>query len=889
MPSQAECNKAWDEIDDLKVTVSEEPLKEFFPRLKLYNHLSRDKIEAILSCECDKCTTDRRYFQGASVKEYFNKIETGGEDGPSKAILALLIYIRHPSLIRNVLIYGNLCDRSFSSQVNRTGNTGITKESLMNHYWEKMTLDDKHESKFTAKCFVEHMHKFASPVFHSEEFEIYSPSTILPFINERPLRLSEGPGIPINIFQFDIHQHHRRKKSSAANGSAKALDFEFACGIGSFVRKEISPVSTLEKWWQEKENIDLAARTKNPNIIKTCKTYSQNGKFNLIFPYYKSGDLEVYLKSPKTQARVEGDPVWKNFISIVCAIEALGKTQTETPRDQSKDHLSVPSNTEPIMLGYHFDLKPANILVADDGRWIVSDFGQAYFKRGDKSSGVAYQGGTDAYAPPELSNVTSKYLDRYDVFSLGCILLELIAYVVGGPSKRAEFIECRKSTDDRGETSRVWVFNPKTGKPELKNDIKTFMESTMHGCDMTKSKNGRAFLRELLGIAFEMLAPDVTQRLGIFLVRQNLERLVVKYNGGSPQSAVFTMKPVPKDIPATALSDRRYYFYNDADGDPLATDLATLVVKYPDEDEDWVHVEVLRDGRDFLPIKIKRSRHMFVPVYGFGTNVTCDLQKDAQFYLSEVDTIAPKLKNSHFFGVANERRQRGMFPAAFAAQLSLTGQEILLSRTVSTFGCNRPRQGQMTRHVEKFLKATLTLNNDKQIDIYQDIDQPFAATAEIWKEMIPEGLKEHESTVHAYRLAVFSGHSIVLFKCHPEWTIERNYPPDHDKRVLTFKPTNSGKSRTFKASILCPPGRGSYPTNQRRGSGTSSSSSTTSCTESAPFAGIPFSHHDLEDIEKKTIFEVKSFDLGFNDENDAKDFSDAFLYAKEESHKERHP
>ena len=52
--------------------------------------------------------------------------------------------------------------------------------------------------------------------------------------------------------------------------------------------------------------------------------------------------------------------------------------------------------------GYHFDLKPANILVEQDGRLVITDFGQAVFKAAKDStdSRVRGMGGTEAYLVP---------------------------------------------------------------------------------------------------------------------------------------------------------------------------------------------------------------------------------------------------------------------------------------------------------------------------------------------------------------------------------------------------------------------------------------------------------------------------------------------------------
>jgi serine/threonine-protein kinase len=72
----------------------------------------------------------------------------------------------------------------------------------------------------------------------------------------------------------------------------------------------------------------------------------------------------------------------------------------------------------------HGDVKPANILVARDGRVVLSDFGVARFagSRGDTREVV----GTPAYMAPE--QVTGDELDpRADLYALGVVAYELLA------------------------------------------------------------------------------------------------------------------------------------------------------------------------------------------------------------------------------------------------------------------------------------------------------------------------------------------------------------------------------------------------------------------------------------------------------------------------------
>uniref|UniRef100_A0A6N2N0H0 non-specific serine/threonine protein kinase n=1 Tax=Salix viminalis TaxID=40686 RepID=A0A6N2N0H0_SALVM len=153
------------------------------------------------------------------------------------------------------------------------------------------------------------------------------------------------------------------------------------------------------------------SRTSHVNVVTLLGFCYERNKRALIYEFMPNGSLDsfiLYKRSPNTNRRLE----WKKLYEIAVGIA------------RGLEYLHRGCNT-PIV---HFDIKPHNILLDEDFRPKISDFGLAKLCK-SKVSKISMIGvrGTVGYIAPEVfcrsfGGVTYKS----DVYSYGMMVLEMV-------------------------------------------------------------------------------------------------------------------------------------------------------------------------------------------------------------------------------------------------------------------------------------------------------------------------------------------------------------------------------------------------------------------------------------------------------------------------------
>ncbi len=163
-----------------------------------------------------------------------------------------------------------------------------------------------------------------------------------------------------------------------------------------FALKRFINVNRLDRF---KTEVDVLQRLSHPSIARIIDFDINGSKPYYVMPYYKYGNAR--------KAGVSSWPLEQKFsffLDILSAMEAAHKAGV-----------------------VHRDLKPENVLVSDEHRPIVADFGICWVEGGQRVTLTEEAVGPRTYSAPEIESGRQDSVSaRADVYSLGKILYWLL-------------------------------------------------------------------------------------------------------------------------------------------------------------------------------------------------------------------------------------------------------------------------------------------------------------------------------------------------------------------------------------------------------------------------------------------------------------------------------
>lgn len=351
--------------------------------------------------------------------------------------------------------------------------------------------------------------RFLAPVF--TDLEIVYPlhdESPLPF---KPYEMEANTGANSFLIKAEIHPSHW-KVIRKWSGNVKANGARVPVAI-KMIKQEHE---ATDMWVQvEVAALELVRSLHNDHLINFLTSYRRDGNHYLIFDWADGGDLaEFWLKMSPFRGE-SGQPSHRE--SIIWAVnqmaglaEALYELHGgDKEGDKERVHCR------------HGDLKPANIVrshPADDakhkphGHLRITDMGVA--KINDKATHVGRSSGpvtvTIRYQSPEFLfslNADAATSRAYDVWSMGCILLKFIIWLLYGPVQLQLFNKAFPNTT---------FFTGKPGNVKLNLTVQHWVDhmNKVLGLDGSQKKCISKALRHIFDFLLkEVLIPDCRPEL----------------------------------------------------------------------------------------------------------------------------------------------------------------------------------------------------------------------------------------------------------------------------------------------------------------------------------------------------------------------------------------
>jgi serine/threonine protein kinase len=636
----------------------------------------------------------------------------------------------------------------------------------------------------------------------------------------------------------------------------------------------------------ESSNIQHVQRFRHNHIVKLIKVFAHGRSINLIFPKALT-NLDHLLRDPsfsygnKRGARLHTADAWTQLLGVCNALKKMHGYDNESGDPTGRGHTCI-----------HFDLKPDNILVErQTGNWLITDFGQAALteRRRGTTPRVGGHFGTDAYAPPEIDDTSMAFGRAYDIWSLGCIMLEVTAFVVRGyvgltgTSTFAGLDQVRKSMPAwaRNDDERFFCQEAPNGEFVVKKEIVDFMENLRSSQRREDDDPASfSFLSTILGLIDRMLKPKVMDRANISRVGDTLSSALNEAcaTPNEHREHVVVVANNEVELGGPQVKQIRLW-HSSANNDGM--ELSSLAIL--ENHAGFMRLHCWAQGHEPSNITFRRSDVKMVPLYAFWDPGR--LQESRTWidflYLSDRSCSEVPSSKYSFDGQAGLRQARMI-------QSVVTSQDI-----VDSFGLRRVRlrKPPSTRNVLKGLFRTRKPDRESEtMDSNGGLSDLGSATVQIWIERnsdYPAQLQRRVSlvsqastttrSIHQYdgdrpgvppcRVCIYlhRQHFICTIKVDVNWVIQES---ESDEKVLVFKSLPSGRNRTFCVSWL-------RPTPEELTAG-----------QHFP-AGVPLDPRVLQYYEDSDCTEVENLELTFLNADHRDAFKWKYLVTKKDWNSER--
>jgi len=313
------------------------------------------------------------------------------------------------------------------------GHLKLIEEFVKDDHFQESPLD--HKLPFSIQYLQSILPNLQAELFHDQQWVFCAPyfsdsripryfqdQTILPY--QKNVRLTSG-GFGV-VFDVEINDAHHRLSRVGTTA---------APGVISLVRKEMAPQEN--DFETEVQNLSFLNLLKHPNVVHLLSCYHHEQNIHLLFPKASEGDLGDLLTSERPSLFARNESFLIAFTGLASAIHSV--------------HEFTAGGFYIRRIGCHHDLKPKNVLV-DAGRFILADFGLSRFKHGADGSKTHYRTRNGYEIAPECQSLNGKVCNTVhrssDIWSFGCIVANVLAYMRRGKDGVESFKQARKFNND---------------------------------------------------------------------------------------------------------------------------------------------------------------------------------------------------------------------------------------------------------------------------------------------------------------------------------------------------------------------------------------------------------------------------------------------------------
>ncbi|KAF2110564.1 kinase-like domain-containing protein [Lophiotrema nucula] len=259
---------------------------------------------------------------------------------------------------------------------------------------------------------------------------------VLPYLEQTKI----GSGGFSTVYEIMVHTSHQNFESDVERIGRSGI---------RMVRKKLTAITSNSTAKDEAELLFLLCSQRHDNVVELITSYSQDNFTNLIFERADMDLHEFLLAEKRVPGFVENRTIFNAILGLARGLEYIHGFKVMEGMDKK--------NASTYMFGSHQDIKPRNVLVRKT-KFVLADFGLMRLKTSVEDSKTLWKNGTVEYGAPECRDpdtLEQRHIGRAsDIWSLGCVLAEVMVYMQEGHGGLEEFRKSRVSNGTYGKISR---------------------------------------------------------------------------------------------------------------------------------------------------------------------------------------------------------------------------------------------------------------------------------------------------------------------------------------------------------------------------------------------------------------------------------------------------